>query len=100
MEDFNLTPGALRGAQRLWNFYRAQQTLMESRSIRRVERAQAHAIQVMKSLDKELYDNTMTVDDTILVPYNSNHVRKEAAPHPNYVPPDGYIKDITKEWVM
>lgn len=100
MEDFGLTVGTLKAAQRLWNFYRQEQSEMESRSIRRVERAQSKALEQLKDLDRELYDNTVAIDSTTLIPHRSSHMRKETGPNARYTPPDGYIKDVTKEWVM
>lgn len=100
LEDFGLTEGSLKAAQRLWNFYRREQNVMERRSVQRVERAQAKALEQLKSLDKELYDRTVAVDETILIPYRSSHMRKETGSNAEYAPPDGYVKDISKEWVM
>ena len=100
MEDFELTPGALRAARRLWTFYRHEQSAMERRSIARIEAAQTKALEQLENLDEDLYRETLTVDDTVLIPYRSSHMRKETAPNPNYTPPDGVVKDVTKEWVM
>lgn len=100
LKEFGVTPTAMLGAQRLWSLYRQEQARMEHRSIRKVEHAQAKALKHLKEMDQELYDNTVAVDDTVLIPYRSSHLKKETAPNPNYTPPDGYIKDISKEWVM
>jgi large subunit ribosomal protein L40 len=100
MEEFGLTHASLLGARRLWSFYRQEQARMERKSIRRVEKAQEKALEHLKNLDKDLYDNTVSVDDTILIPYLSSHVKRETPPNPNYTPPDGSIQDVTKEWVI
>uniref|UniRef100_A0A6G1SLK6 Large ribosomal subunit protein mL40 n=1 Tax=Aceria tosichella TaxID=561515 RepID=A0A6G1SLK6_9ACAR len=100
MEEFGLTPGALLGARRLWSFYRQEQARLERKTVRRVELAQAKALEHLKNLDAELYDNTVAIDETILIPYTSSHIRRETAPNPHYTPPDGIIKDVTKDWVM
>lgn len=100
LEDVGLSQGSLRAAQRLWNFYRLDQSRMESSSIRRVERAQTRALETLKQLDEDLYENTVSVDDITMIPCTSSQIRKETLPNPDYRPPDGYIKDITKEWVM
>lgn len=98
--DFGLKESSLRGARRLWSFYRQEQARMERKSIRMVELAQANALAQMKDLDQDLYDNTVAADDITLIPHSSSHMRKETAPNPNYTPPDGIIKDVTKQWIM
>lgn len=100
LQDVGLDEGALRAAQRLWSFYRLEQSRMEKLSLRRVERAQNRALDTLKELDEDLYNKTVAMDETSLIPYLSSHIRKETAPNPNYIPPDGYIKNISKEWVM
>lgn len=100
MEDFALTQGALRAARRLWTFYRHEQSAMERRSIARIEAAQTRALAQLESLDIDLYRETVAVDDTVLIPYRSSHMRRETAPNPDYTPPDGVVKDVTKDWVM
>lgn len=99
-EDVGLTQGSIRAAQRLWNFYRFKQSRMESNSVKRVERAQTRALETLRQLDEALYERTVTVDDITLIPCTSSQIRKETLPDPNYRPPDGNIKDVTKEWVM
>lgn len=99
-EDVGITMSDVRAAQRLWGFYRAEQSAMLMQSIRKVERAQQRALDHLREIDEELYNRTVSVDDTLLVPYRSSLMRKETAPNPKYVCPDGYVKDITKEWVM
>ena len=99
-EEFGLTDGTIKAANRLWAFYRSEQSRLESESIRRIEAAQTIALKRLEKFDKELYDETIAVDDISMIPYRSSHVRKETAPNPSYSPPDGYIKDVTKEWVM
>ena len=100
MQEFNLTPTTLLGARRLWSFYRQEQARLERKSIRRVVSAQERALEQLKQLDSELYDNTVAVDDTTLIPYLSSHMRKETGPNPNYTPPDGSINNVTKQWIM
>lgn len=99
MEEFGITEASVKAARRLWNFHKLEQSHMMNKSIRRIERAQTRALEQLKELDIDLFNNTVAVDDTFF-PYRSNHMRKETPPNPNYVPPDGYIKDVTKEWVM
>lgn len=100
MADVGIDVGTIRAAERLWNFYRLEQNYLENKSIRRVERAQKRALDTLKQLDESLYIKTITADDLTLIPYISSHIRKETAPNPDYRSPDGYIKNITKEWVM
>lgn len=100
LEDAGITAADVRAAQRMWSFYRVEQSKILYKSIRRMERAQARALDTLKELDKDLYDRTVSVDETLLIPYRSSLIRKETAPNPNYVPPDGYVKDISKKWVM
>lgn len=99
LEDLGLSESSIRAAQKLWTFYRMEQTLMEKRSIRKVVRAQDRALETLKQLDDDLYKRTVAVDFS-LIPYYSSHVRKETAPNPNYIPPDGHIKNVTRDWVM
>lgn len=98
--DVGLDLSEFRAAEKLWNFYRCEQKRMEFLSVRKVERAQARALETLKELDKSLYDKTVAVDDFTLIPYTSSHMRKETAANPNYTPPDGSVKDVSKEWVM
>lgn len=100
LEDVGITQATVLAAQRLWNFYRLEQSRMEASSIRKIERAQTRALEALKQLDKELYDRTVASDEITLIPYMSSHMRKETAPNVNYTSPDGYIKNTTKEWVM
>jgi len=100
LEEVGLDKGILRSAHRMWGFYRGIQSRMERRSIRQVEQAQNRALETLKELDEQLYERTVSVDEVTLVPYLSSHIRKETPANPNYVPPDGRITDITKEWVM
>lgn len=100
LRDVGLDEGALMAAQKLWSFYRLEQSRMEKISIRRVERAQNRALETLRELDEDLYNKTVAMDETSLIPYLSSHIRKETPPNPNYTPPDGHIKNISKEWVM
>lgn len=100
LEDVGLDEGSVRAAQKLWNFYRLEQSRMESRSIKKIERSQTRALDTLRQIDKALYDRTVAVDDLTLLPYTSSHMRKETAPNPNYTIPDGSIKDVSKEWIM
>lgn len=101
IEDVDgLNESTIRAAQRLWGFYRHAQTRMEQKSIRQVELSQTRALETLKNLDEALYNRTISVDEDTLIPYKSNHIRKETAPNSNYTRPDGYIKDVSKEWIM
>lgn len=100
MEEFGLTPTTIRAAKRLWTFYRGHQSKIERMSLARVERAQTKALEHMEAIDPELYNATVAVDDTNLIPYRSSHMRKETGANANYTPPDGHMTDITKEWVI
>lgn len=100
LEDAQISMADVRAAQRLWSFYRTEQSQILKRSLKRMQRAQKRALDSLKEIDEDLYNRTVAVDDTILIPYRSSLVRKETATNPSYVPPDGYIKDISKEWVM
>lgn len=100
LEDVGIDERKLKAAQKLWNFYRLEQSRRERRLIRQVERAQARALETLEQLNEDLFKKTVTVDDVTLIPYISSHMRKDTAPNPNYTPPDGYIKDISKVWVM
>lgn len=99
-DNVEISMSDVRAAQRIWGFYRAAQSRMINNSIRKVERAQKRALDTLKEIDLDLYNRTVSVDDALLVPYRSSLMRKETAPNPKYVCPDGYVKDITKEWVM
>lgn len=99
-EDVGLDASKLKAAQKLWSVYRAKQARRQSRCIKRMETAQNRALETLKELDKDLYNRTIAVDDLSLIPYRNDHVRRETPPIPNYQPPDGYIKDISKEWKM
>lgn len=99
-QDVGLTEAELKAATKLWTFYRNEQVAMQKRSIAKVERAQKHALDQLKEIDEDLYRKTLTADELGLIPYLSSHLRKETAPNPNYRPPDGDVKDISKEWVM
>lgn len=100
LSDVGLEEGHVRAAQKLWNFYRLEQSKMEWRSVKKIERAQTRALDTLKQLDQSLYDKTVEVDDITLLPYSSSHMRKETAPNANYMPPDGVIKNVSKEWIM
>lgn len=100
LEDVGISKGSVRAALRLWNFHKNEQSYMETISLRKVVKAQERALETLKQLDEDLYHNTVNVDEITLIPYISSHMRKETAPNPNYSPPDGFVKDITKEWVM
>lgn len=100
MEEFNISLSTLRGAQRLWALYRAEQDRMASKSVDKVVRAQENALKMMRVLDQDLYNRTVAIDDTVLIPYNSDHMRRETPPNPDYQPPDGNVTDVTKEYVM
>lgn len=92
-------PLMIKAAQKLWCMYRTRQNQLEQRSIKKVTEAQKQALETLKLIDRDLYDKTVAVDE-FLVPYRSSHIRKETAPNPDYKPPDGYVKDITRNWVM
>lgn len=98
--DAGLDESTLRGALKLWSFYRNNQKIMEMKSLKQVEAAQENALRHLKAIDEELYIRTVSKNDLTLIPYISNHMRKETPANQNYQPPDGYIKDITKDWVM
>lgn len=100
LEDVGLDEGTLKAAQRLWSFYRLEQSRMEKLSLRRIERAQNRALDTLKELDEDLYNKTVAMDDTSLIPYFSSHMRKETPPNTNYTPPDGHVKNISKDWIM
>lgn len=100
LEDVGLDMGSVRAAQKLWNFYRLEQSRMEWRSIKRIEQAQTRALDTLRHLDQGLYDRTVAVDELSLIPYTSSHMRRETAPNANYQCPDGNTKDVSKEWVM
>lgn len=100
LEDVNLTEGILKAAQKLWNFYKHEQCSIETKSIRRVEVAQTRALDTLKQLDENLFEKTITVDDITLIPCTSSQIRKETPPNQAYRPPDGHVKDLTKDWVM
>lgn len=100
LEDVGLSTGVIRAANRLWNFYRLQESIMQKRSIRRVEAAQTGALETLKKIDENLYNKTVANDELTLIPYISSHLRKETCPNPEYATPDGNIKDISKNWIM
>lgn len=100
LEEAGLNESTLKAARKLWTFYRTEQSRLEWSSIRRIEKAQTHALETLKELDEDLYKRTVAVDDYTLIPHVSSHIRKETPANPQYKPPDGYIKNITKEWIM
>lgn len=100
LEEFDLTPDTIRGAVRLWSIYRSEQEHMASKSLSRVKKAQETALEQLRVLDKQLYDRTVEVSDTMTIPYRPDHMRRETPPNPDYTPPDGHIKNVSKEYVM
>lgn len=92
-------PLMIKAAQNLWCMYRTRQNQLEQRSLKKVWKAQEHALETLKLIDQDLYDRTVAVDE-FLVPYTSNNIKKETGPNPDYTPPDGFIKDTTREWIM
>lgn len=100
IEDFGLNEGIYRAAFRLWTFHRHEQSKIQSKSIRRVEQAQKNALEALKVLDLELYNRATEVDELGLLPYYSSQVKKETPPNNKYTPPDGYVKDVSREWVL
>jgi len=99
MDQFGLTDTIVRGANRIWSLYRLEESMMESRSISRIEKAQVNVLEKLKVLDRDLYDATLEASDT-MIPYRSDHMKRETPANPDFVPPDGIIKDVTKEYVM
>lgn len=100
LEDAGIDLATFKAARRLWTFYRCEQSRIEWRSIQKIEKAQTHALETLKELDEDLYKRTVAIDDYTLIPHISSHIRKETPANPKYTPPDGYIKNVTKEWVM
>lgn len=100
LEEVGISEMTIKAAQKLWTFHRREQNRMEQRSIKRVESAQQHALDILKGIDRNLYDKTVALDKLSLIPYSSSHVRKETPPIADYKPPDGHIRDKVKNWVM
>lgn len=100
LEDVGTSESAIKAAYKLWCLYRNEQTKMERRSFRQVESAQQYALDTLKQVDEKLYNQTVALDDLSLIPYTSSQIKKQTAPNPNYKPPDGSIKTISKEWII
>lgn len=100
MSDYQVSEGIFKAAGRIWCLHRQEQSKIQERSLRQVEQAQRSALAVLKQLDQRLYDETVSVDELGFIPYTSSLVRKETPPNKDYVPPDGHIRNVSKEWVM
>lgn len=99
-EEHKVTKSEIKGAEKLWSIYRLEQSKMERRSINQVEAAQNYALETLKQIDENLYNKTVALDELSLIPYTSSHIRRETGPNPDYKPPDGSIRNTSKEWIM
>lgn len=100
LEEFGVSESTLKAAHKLWAHYCSEQSRIAWDSIRKAEKAQAHALDTLKSLDLDLYNRTVSIEDSPIIPFDSDQVKRETPSNKNYVPPDGYVKDVTKDYVM
>lgn len=100
LEEFGISDGILKAAARLWSFHRNEQCRIQEKSLRQVEKAQMSALNELKRINLDLYNKAIEANDIGLIPYSSSLIRKDTPPLEGYTPPDGYIKDVSKEWVM
>lgn len=90
---------SVTAARRLWAIYRKRQATIEQLVMRRVIQAQTEALDVLKKLNLDLYNATISKETLNLVPYHHKHMKKETPPSKDYKTPDGYIKDVSQKWV-
>lgn len=99
VEDPARLDKSLKAAQKLWGMYRLEQSKIERASIKQVEAAQQKALNILQKANKKLYDATTEVDDITLIPFTPDYMKRDSCPNADYTPPDGYIKDISPEYV-
>lgn len=83
----------------IWVEYTNQQATLEYRALRRVQQAQAKALEHLKLESRELHRAALEIDE-LLLPFEDNLIIKDTPPNKNYVRPDGKKSDITKAWSM
>ncbi|XP_054167165.1 39S ribosomal protein L40, mitochondrial-like [Oppia nitens] len=84
---------------KLWSIYKCEQRLAEIKSITSMVKSQNNALKVLRNESEELYQSAISIDDN-LIPFKTNNVKKETPKVEEYVPPDGKMNDITKQWAM
>lgn len=90
----------LNSANKLWSVYRNFEAKIQAKSVKQMERAQDRALAELKKVCPKLYDGALKADNQYLIPYQNISIKKETPPNPDYVPPDGEMKDATKEWIL
>ncbi|XP_053206044.1 39S ribosomal protein L40, mitochondrial-like [Panonychus citri] len=84
---------------RLWNVYRTYQSRSEYRCARGLIASQEKALDELKKVSPHLWAQAIGFDQN-LIPYIENQTVKTTPANPNYTPPDGHIKETTKEWKL
>ncbi|XP_015782074.1 39S ribosomal protein L40, mitochondrial [Tetranychus urticae] len=84
----------------VWQLYRCYQSKSEYKCIRAVIASQEKALNHLKKVSPSLWTQAIAFDEK-LIPYNgTDHRLKSSPPNPNYTPPDGHVKETTKEWKL
>lgn len=84
---------------KVWALYKYIEAKQEMRCLKKITRAQQNALDSLRHLSPSLWSEAVKPDPHIL-PYENDHIIKETPANPEYFPPDGHKKDITKHWKM
>lgn len=82
-----------------WAIYNLVQSGEERSSLRRVHASHLKALKRLQELSPRLYEEAVKIDPS-LIPYHDEHIMKETPPNPEYMPPDGHRKDLSKVWKL
>ncbi|XP_074600397.1 mitochondrial ribosomal protein L40 [Brevipalpus obovatus] len=84
---------------KVWALYKFIEAKQEMKCLRSVTRAQRVALDSLRQLSPSLWSEAVKPDPQIL-PYENDYIVKETPANPDYFPPDGHRKDITKHWKL
>lgn len=82
-----------------WSLYNGIQAREDRQCLIKIQKAHTKALKLLQELSPELYLEAVKIDP-LFVPYVNDQVIKETPANPEYRPPDGHRKDLTKVWKM